>query len=426
MDKNMKVFKHDVEVPVIVRAGLEDTLARIKKENVETMKIMKTEQFNGNEGADKERRYLHFFRSQTAAAACVIALTVTGITAAAAGYHFWSRGISSGMQVTESQKAAADADGLAAHPAHDNTGETVVAGKEITSAEHDGVAVSVEQTVVDNYRAVIALRIHGLKLEKDAAPWVDGVSCDIEGADSNWGAHFYDGTIRMPDGTWMYEDGTRTGDYQPRYVDENGDLEYDFNFTNTGEAGALIGRKVVVSLTDLGIEKEDCTQDVLVSGSWDLSWTLRGSDRNRTMELNEKIGDTGAVVTGVELSPISVRITMDWPYQAETERGITQDGENIVSETFRVSPYLKALLMKDGAVNVEAIDGPAFEGYTDKDKDVFVLQMNFQRIIDPDEVTELLFATEELNNKIAEALNNGRTFDYSSCTADDFDRVPLS
>ena len=33
---------------------------------------------------------------------------------------------------------------------------------------------------------------------------------------------------------------------------------------------------------------------------------------------------------------------------------------------------------------------------------------------------------EELNNKIAEALNNGRTFDYSSCTADDFDRVPLS
>lgn len=57
-------------------------------------------------------------------------------------------------------------------------------------------------------------------------------------------------------------------------------------------------------------------------GEWNLSWTLQGSSEIRKVELDEKIGNTGATIKSAEISPISARITMDWPYSEDPERQI--------------------------------------------------------------------------------------------------------
>lgn len=391
MNKDLKAFNNDFEVPEKVRDGVEDTLASIRKEQVELMEYNSNTEHDQNHGG---RRYLHFFKSQAAAAACVAVLAATGITAVAAGYHLWSRGIEHSLQATDSQKAEAESTGLADNP-EASDGSTI-------SVVHDGIMVSVEQTVVDNYRAVIALKIHGLEIG-DEDPAVGTVACDIDGTDSNWAGGFEDGT------------------------DENGDYEFDIYFDNDGGAGALIGKTIQVTFGDLGSGSESSENyKAAYPGEWNLSWTLQGSSEIRKIDLDQKIGNTEATVKSVEISPISARITMDWPYQEITESGIDEDGNTIESKTIKEAPTVSALLMKDGTVNMKAIEGTTVAGYTDDNHKTYVAQVNFQSIIDPDEVSELLFATDELGEKAAKAEEDGTLDQFSnSLTADDFDRVAL-
>lgn len=409
MNKNLKAFRNDVEVPEKVRTGVEDTLASIRKEPI-----------NKPERNTDSRRYLHFFKSQAAAAACVAVLAAGGITAAAAGYHLWSRGIENSLQATDSQKEAAESSGLADNP-KDSDGN-------VTSVEHDGITVSVEQTIVDNYRAVIALKIHGLVLADDEDPAVGTVTCDIDGVDSNWSGSFANGTIMTADGRSVYPDGSEIdwSEAHPlHYEDENGDYEYDLYFDNNGEAGAMIGKTIHVTIGDFGADTS-ANYKAPAQGEWKLNWTLKGSSEIRKTDLDEKIGDTGATVKSVEISPISARITMDWPYQEITEKGINEDnGETIESTTFKEAPALRALLMKDGTVNMEAVGWTAIDGYDDDSHKTYVAQVNFQRIIDPDEVSELLFMPDELFEKL-QSMEDGTASEFiSSLTADDFDRVAL-
>ena len=51
----------------------------------------------------------------------------------------------------------------------------------------------------------------------------------------------------------------------------------------------------------------------VLDGTWVLDWTLGGTDTAKVYEMNESLGDTGATVKEIEISPVSCHITYEFP-----------------------------------------------------------------------------------------------------------------
>ena len=89
------------------------------------------------------------------------------------------------------------------------------------------------------------------------------------------------------------------------YVQEDGSMEFDINMNNYSEKGFFIGKDIQVELKDLGtVDKAEFTKTL--EGTWSFEWTLGGADTAKTYTLNQPLGDSGATIQTVEISPISV------------------------------------------------------------------------------------------------------------------------
>ena len=371
------VLQSDIVIPEIVQ----------EKANMAFQKIRETNAMDGKEQISNQtkRRKPHMRKRGILIFAAAMVLALAGVTVFAA-YQNWSRGLSDDLQISDEQKEKLQEEGAVAFAMQSQT--------------QNGVTVTAQQSITDNYFAHLSFRVEGYDLPKDAQnnyaePCFEKINITVNGgSDYNMFGSFYDGLVTGPEGRAVYADGSPIDYDAPgslaRFVQEDGSLEYLITLQNA-EAGYFLNKEVCVEFENLGtVSKTVYQREHEVSGKWSFRWNLQGTDSRKEYRLNEPLGDTGATVVRAEISPISMNVEYHFPYQEYTETGFDQDGNPIETTQFVEAPPLAGVKLKDGTVYQYLCDGGT-EGYREDDKNTYVATYANDRIIDTDEVAYLIF-----------------------------------
>lgn len=287
MNQNtINILKKQVEIPEIVTNSAQEAYKKIYQE------------IEMPEHLSQETDTASFWRTHRFAACAMVGILAIGsITAGAAAYHQWSKGLTERMQVQEEEKQMLEETGLADFP--------------IKPVTVDGVTVTAKQTIVDNYNAYISFKVEGYELAETEEPGFGSVKVSVGGKDTSiLGGGFYDGLVTGPYGLVVLEDGSpvpkdENGKLIVSYEMEDGSLEYHLSLFSE-EKGSFLKQPIHVKLSDLGVfEKTDFTAKR--QGDWEFDWTLQGTDDVYSTKCQGTLGDTGATLIAAEISPISIK-----------------------------------------------------------------------------------------------------------------------
>ena len=321
--------------------------------------------------ADRKKRNTGRKTGRILAAAAAAAVLLIG-TALAVGGLGRDRGLMRMLHLTEETIRQAEEAGILESPAASDT--------------HEGITVEAAQCAVDGDSLMAAFRIEGLELGTGEAPSVDHCRVFIGGTEIGSLGWSFDRGMSWDGSRFVYDDGTpadlgASGEPIPRYVRPNGSVELDLSVAPDGtrELGELPGQEIEVRFYDV------CGTE----GPWVLRWTLSGSAERLTYAPAAVLGDTGATLTEVVLSPISLKLVYAFPMQTFEEIGLNEYGEQIPVRTLKEPPLPGGVVLRDGT-ELRDITGGGILGYTGNETEVFTVEMNLSRIIDPAEVTALL------------------------------------
>ncbi len=179
--------------------------------------------------------------------------------------------------------------------------------------------------------------------------------------------------VRISDGKPLDE----IEDYQENYRLEDGSYEYRLTLTHTADKDYFVGKPIHVELHNLGtVEKADFTN--AIDATWSFDWVLDGSSEKKEYDLNAPVGDTGVTVKHVEISPISLNVTYDFP------KKIYNKMDNSSGMLF----FPDGVRLKDGTELKGIYLGPGTEGYISKNE--YFIAFPVDRILDTDEIDALL------------------------------------
>ena len=301
----------------------------------------------------------------------VLALVLAlGMTAAvAAGVIHWQKGLEDSLQITEETK--------------EYYSDTALFDAPNLSVTDQGVTMTLEQCVVDEHAAYVAFRVSGYTPPEGKRPDFQRASCSAGLTMGEYsGGSFYNGLNIGQDGRAVYVDGSPVDWSQPLpYAAENGDLLYIISMTADEET--YPGRYMEATFSGLGVWNGDnmCV-DVEVPGTWHFRWQLKGANATRELDgLHIPVGENGAKLQYVKLSPLSIEMMMNVP------RPQTEDEELQYSN----APYFLGVRMKNGDVYLY-INGAGMDGYVSKNSDLFTATWSLNQVIIPDEVEALLFS----------------------------------
>ncbi len=374
-DRIAERLQETIVVPDIVQQRADLVLAQIRKESIAE-----------REGG-KQMRYAG--RRMWAAVAAAVLVLGLG-TVACAVYLHWSRGMEEWFDATPEQKEYLE--------------ETRITVPMNDSVTQEGVTVTAQQRIVDARFVYLSFRIDGYRVEDGIEPCFEYVDTTVNGEPVNiMGGHFFDNLHRDADGNITYTDGTTAketadGSIIGKYVGEDGSMEYLMTLM-TADGRSLIGQPLHIEFRNLGIvSKAAYTPDI--EAAWTFDFTLEASEQVRSIELSQPVGDSGATITKVEISPISLYAEFDFPMQTVPIEGIDQNGNTIQSTTFAEVPGLVGVRLKDGTRLTGIMQGGS-DGYDGDDQDTYIVSRGIDRIIDPAEVDALLFMKEgaETNEK---------------------------
>lgn len=357
-------LQEDIEIPKQVLTKYTDTFSQLP---------------------DKGERHSHrtiWKNAWVVAAAAVLAVGAASVGAAA--YIQWSRSLEEGMQITPEQREELVDNKMLTN--YSGSGKSVTQGD---------VTVTLLDCIVGNYSAFISFKVEGYQPPEGMQPQfayayaeVDDDGDGIYGGSESY--DFYDGLVSDENGMAAHADGTPVEEgEQSSYVLEDGSMEYQI-WLNRDKSDYYIGRPIHVELQDLGYYTGKVSDvEVEAEGTWSFDWTLPGKDMTETYTLDAELGESGAVVQQAELSPLSAVILYDFPKQEMTETGIGADGEETVHTTYVEPPIFAGVRMKDGTVSL--LYGGGSLGYTEENPDIFKYMTTFQRVIDVEQVADLLF-----------------------------------
>lgn len=369
----MDKLQSELIIPDVVQRRAESALEKIKKEQNRKGKVMKT---------GRKRR-----RKKSIMILIAAAVFVLGTMTVCAAYLHWSRGIEAQLQATEEQKQMLEKEQYAAPLQSEEGSETGNSG--VTEA---GVTITPLQSIVDSRFAWLSFKVEGYRLEEGKEPcfnFVTVVADDNIDAPISYFSSFYNGIHRNEEGKPVYEDGSPAG--EEIFVNEDGSMEYII-IINATEYGGLAGKNIHVEFTDIGaVYKAEYMPDL--EASWSFDFTLKGSDKVRTLTLSDPLGDTGATVIYAEISPISLYVRYDFPLREETIEGVNENGEPIASSTFVEAPQVTGVRLKDGSLQGYITDGGSM-GYLDENQEIYTCSFVLDRILDTDQVNALLFLKE--------------------------------
>ena len=324
--------------------------------------------------------------------AALIATMTVGAVSAYAAYTNWSHGMKEELHISEEQQKNLEANGMAAF-----------SDASVTDA---GVTVTAQQSITDNYYAYLSFKVEGYSVEKGVQPDFETISVTADGQDVSWGGRFYDGMISGDDGMVVNADGSEPeteadGSMIENYVMDDGSLEYHM-ILKSHEKGFFTGKQLHVELENLGtVAKAQYFPDI--EGNWILDMSLGGADTAKYIETNEKLGDTETIVTGVELSPVSMRVTYDFPKtEPRMEEFEDENGEIQTIAWPAQPPFAFGIRLKDGTVMKYISAGSESTGYTSEEGQEYVVSFPLDRVIDPDQVEAVLFReyNEESNEHL--------------------------
>ena len=371
MKKNDTIYtlQQNIEIPDIVTEKANMAFEQIRKD--------------AGSSSDKIVTYqkpVKKSRKKYVAAALIATMTVGAVSAYAA-YTNWSHGMKEELRISEEQQKNLEANGMAAF-----------SDASVTDA---GVTVTAQQSITDNYYTYLSFKVEGYSVEKGVQPDFETISVTADGQDVSWGGRFYDGMISGDDGMVVNADGSALeteadGSMIENYVMDDGSLEYHM-ILKSHEKGFFTGKQLHVELENLGtVAKAQYFPDI--EGSWILDMTLGGADTAKYIETNEKLGDTETTVTGVELSPVSMRVTYDFPKtEPRMEEFEDENGEIQTIAWPAQPPFAFGIRLKDGTVMKYISAGSESTGYTSEEGQEYVVSFPLDRVIDPDQVEAVLF-----------------------------------
>lgn len=403
MKKHQDVFEGRIEVPEIVRAKADEVFQVIREEKIEMIELQHKDHEKGT-----GRRYLHFFKSQTAAAACVVAIACAGITAAAAGFHLWSRGMQGTIQATPQEQQSLIDQGVAV--TDDSISEEQQNNLSGLAVTDNDITVLPNTVIIDDRVMHISFKVQGYDIEDGKEPSFDNIDVYLDSeADEkelmddgkmhqnssiNWTGGFYDGIL--PDladalGTGTYEDGTslktdENGNLIQYYKDDEGNLEFVLTAWDSRQDMSLLGQKIHVDFKNLGtVSKAAFEDDKEGEGKWNFTIQLPSVSSGKTIDVGKQIEGTDFVLKDVNISPISIRLD----YTSENSHEINGDVLGI--------PDFVGVVLKDGT-RLGYLDGGNILGYTDESLTDAYGQSNFRKVIDPDQVAFLLIYQSDSGN----------------------------
>ena len=378
MKKNDTIYtlQQNIEIPDIVTEKANMAFEQIRKD--------------AGSSSDKIVTYqkpVKKSRKKYVAAALIATMTVGAVSAYAA-YTNWSHGMKEELRISEEQQKNLEANGMAAF-----------SDASVTDA---GVTVTAQQSITDNYYTYLSFKVEGYSVEKGVQPDFETISVTADGQDVSWGGRFYDGMISGDDGMVVNADGSAPeteadGSMIENYVMDDGSLEYHM-ILKSHEKGFFTGKQLHIELENLGtVAKAQYFPDI--EGSWILDMTLGGADTAKYIETNEKLGDTETIVTGVELSPVSMRVTYDFPKtEPRMEEFEDENGEIQTIAWPAQPPFAFGIRLKDGTVMKYISAGSESTGYTSEEGQEYVVSFPLDRVIDPDQVEAVLFREYDEEN----------------------------
>lgn len=366
-----EVLKRDVEIPDIVMKKAEGAFAKIQGEAKvqEKTKITSLSPKTKRKKIPAKRLFL---------VAAAVMLGAGGVTAGAAAYMRWSKTASEGMLASEETQKKME--------------ETKLAVPVNKSDTQNGVTVTVSQTIVDSYYAHIIFKVEGYDAGEGKQPFFETDTVVVDGYDP-WkdpydekrhfgsGGDWYNGVTMGEDGRAVrISDGKpldEIEDYQDNYKLEDGSYEYRLTLTHTADKDYFMGKPIHLELHNLGTaEKEDLTN--VIDATWSFDWVLEGSPEKKEYDLNASIGDTGVTVKHVEISPISLNVTYDFP------KKIYNKMDNSSGMLF----FPDGVRLKDGTELKTIYLGPGTNGYISENE--YFIAFPVDRILDTDEIDALL------------------------------------
>lgn len=377
MKKNDTIYtlQQNIEIPDIVTEKANMAFEQIRKDAGSSDKIV------------TYQKPVKKSRKKYMVAALIATLTVGAVSAYAA-YTNWSHGMKEELRISEEQQKNLEANGMAAF-----------SDASVTDA---GVTVTAQQSITDNYYTYLSFKVEGYSVEKGVQPDFETISVTVDGQDVSWGGRFYDGMISGNDGMVVNADGSAPetevdGSMIENYVIDDGSLEYHM-ILKSHEKGFFTGKQLHVELENLGtVAKAQYFPDI--EGNWILDMTLGGADTAKYIETNEKLGDTETIVTGVELSPVSMRITYDFPKtEPRMEEFEDENGEIQTVAWPAQPPFAFGIRLKDGTVMKYISAGSESTGYTSEEGQEYVVSFPLDRVIDPDQVETVLFSEYDEEN----------------------------
>lgn len=366
------LFAGEIEIPDIVQKKADEAFAQIR---------MQTKHSLG-----EKRGFLGLRHTKAAAIVCAVIVGGCSITAAAATYFHWSRGMSGELPATEAQQMELQDQGMAS-----------LVGQSVTD---NGITVTANQVIVDKHYAFLSFSVEGYSLEEGVEPcfqYIDVYQGDAPEAEGSWlnmWASFFDGIVPNGEGGFMYYDGTSlkedsSGAWIGAYTDENGEMEYLMTLSTPDRSDSLIGKTIHVCFQNIGsVHKTSYEEDL--DGTWEFEINLVGCDEIDSYELNEKLGDTRATVTYAEISPISIMVNYDFPRQQIEELAQREDGSLVPTTFYSEPPALSGVRLKDGTLLPYLMNGGS-TGYIDEDSDTYQYLIALDRVLDVDQVDALLF-----------------------------------
>lgn len=366
-----EILKKDVEIPEVVMKKAKGAFEKIQAEAKiqEKAKITPISPKKTRKKIPAKRLFL---------VAAAVMLGTGGVTAGAAAYMRWSKTASEGMQASEEMQKKME-----------ETKLTVPVNKSDTQ---NGVTVTVAQTIVDSYYAHIIFKVEGYDAGEGKEPSfetetivVDGYNPYEEEYDEkrnfSSGGSWYNGVITGEDGELIrISDGKPLKEIEEKwegYKLEDGSYEYCMTLTHTADKDYFVGKPIHVELHNLGTaEKADFTN--AIDATWSFDWVLDGSSEKKEYDLNAPVGDTGVTVKHVEISPISLNVTYDFP------KKIYNKMDNSSGMLF----FPDGVRLKDGTEPKGIYLGPGTEGYISQNE--YFIAFPVDRILDTDEIDAIL------------------------------------
>lgn len=336
----IEILREEIVIPQIVQEKADKAYNIIRNE----------EKGLHNTRKNKTRKILPF----VAVAVMMLAGAVT-----AAGTK-WNTGISEKWRVEEQQKESLQEEGAVSFAMQSQT--------------QNGITITAEQSVTDNYSVYLGFRVEGYSSEEGLTPTFEEIQINVDGVD---GANYSTG----------FNDGLANG--------EDSGMTYWVSMTES-ERGWALGRDIHVEFKNLcGYDNQSGEVDVnsIITGVWKFDWNLRGTDQMREWVLEEPLGDSGAVIRRIELSPASGYVECDWPRQRETRQAVGQDGE--ITEISRPvkAPRMSGVRLKDGTEYRSLFSGDGSEGYVSSEPESirYYACRGCERLIDPKQVAVVFF-----------------------------------